>query len=373
MAQKRDYYEMLGVSRSASDGGAQEGLPQAGDEASSRSQPGRQGRRGALQGSLRSLPGPQRPRAPRAIRSLRSCRLRTGCRRRWLRFLGRRIRRHLQRHLRRLLRYDARARPQSRAARRGPALRPRDQASKKPSSVPRRSSTSRASRAARPAAAKAPRAAPHATTCAACRGSGQMRFQQGFFTIAKTCGQCSGQGTVIKDPCRSCSGIGRDAEDAGAQHQDPRRRRYRLAAQAARRRRRPDATAARPATSTSSSTSRSTRSSPPGERHRLRGADQLPASGAGCRDRRADPRGQGQDEDCRTAHSRARVLRLRGKGAPDLRGSGRGDQLVRVVVETPRKLTARQRELLEEFARSSGEEVNPLTKGFFDKVKEMFG
>jgi molecular chaperone DnaJ len=58
---------------------------------------------------------------------------------------------------------------------------------------------------------------------------------------------------------------------------------------------------------------------------------------------------------------------------PDLRGAGRGDQLVRVVVETPRKLTARQRELLEEFARSSGEEISPLSKGFFDKVKEMFG
>ncbi len=67
------------------------------------------------------------------------------------------------------------------------------------------------------------------------------------------------------------------------------------------------------------------------------------------------------------------VFRLKGKGAPNLRGSGRGDELVRIVVETPRKLTARQRELLEEFARTSGEEVNPLSKGFFDKVKEMLG
>ena len=45
----------------------------------------------------------------------------------------------------------------------------------------------------------------------------------------------------------------------------------------------------------------------------------------------------------------------------------------RVVVETPRKLTADSASLLEEFARSGGEEVNPLAKGFFDKVKEMFG
>jgi molecular chaperone DnaJ len=67
------------------------------------------------------------------------------------------------------------------------------------------------------------------------------------------------------------------------------------------------------------------------------------------------------------------VFRLKGKGVPDLRGYGHGDALVRVVVETPRKLTAKQRELLEEFARLSGEEVHPISKGFFDKVKEMFG
>ena len=55
------------------------------------------------------------------------------------------------------------------------------------------------------------------------------------------------------------------------------------------------------------------------------------------------------------------------------RGSHRGDQLIRVIIETPRKLTSRQRDLLEEFARNGGEEVSPLSKGFFDKVKEMFG
>jgi molecular chaperone DnaJ len=67
------------------------------------------------------------------------------------------------------------------------------------------------------------------------------------------------------------------------------------------------------------------------------------------------------------------VFRLKGKGIPDLQGYGRGDHLVRVAVETPRKLTARQRELIEEFARTSGEEVHPMSKGFLEKVKEMFG
>jgi molecular chaperone DnaJ len=67
------------------------------------------------------------------------------------------------------------------------------------------------------------------------------------------------------------------------------------------------------------------------------------------------------------------AFRLRGKGVPDLHGGGRGDQLVRVMVETPRKLTPRQKELLEEFARIDGADVHPMSKGFFEKVKELFG
>src|SRR5258708_19062751 len=45
-------------------------------------------------------------------------------------------------------------------------------------------------------------------TCSACRGSGQLRYQQGLFSIAKTCGQCQGQGSVLRDPCRTCGGAG---------------------------------------------------------------------------------------------------------------------------------------------------------------------
>ena len=61
-------------------------------------------------------------------------------------------------------------------------------------------------------------------------------------------------------------------------------------------------------------------------------------------------------------------------GIVDLHGYGRGDQLIKIIVETPRSLTARQRELLEEFAKLDGKAVNhPLSKGFVDKLKEMFG
>jgi len=68
-----------------------------------------------------------------------------------------------------------------------------------------------------------------------------------------------------------------------------------------------------------------------------------------------------------------KVFRLSSKGMPSLRGYGQGDQLVRVVVETPTRLNAKQRELLEEFARISGEDTNPQSNSFFDKVKQVFG
>src|SRR4029453_852556 len=66
-------------------------------------------------------------------------------------------------------------------------------------------------------------------------------------------------------------------------------------------------------------------------------------------------------------------FRLRGLGVPDLNGSGGGDRGVRLAGETPRKLSARQRELLEEFARISGEEVHPMAKSFLEKVKAFLG
>ena len=67
------------------------------------------------------------------------------------------------------------------------------------------------------------------------------------------------------------------------------------------------------------------------------------------------------------------VIRLKGKGFPHLRGSGSGDQLCRIVVEVPTKLTARQKELLQEFEGLSSEGATPIAKSFFDKVKEVFG
>ena len=67
-----------------------------------------------------------------------------------------------------------------------------------------------------------------------------------------------------------------------------------------------------------------------------------------------------------------KVMRLRGKGLPSLRGGERGDQFVRIFVEVPTKLSDEQRKLLERFAELSGEEVSPVTKGFLEKLRDLF-
>ncbi len=66
------------------------------------------------------------------------------------------------------------------------------------------------------------------------------------------------------------------------------------------------------------------------------------------------------------------ILRLKGRGMPDIGGRGRGDELVEVVVETPRHLTPRQEELLREFAEIEHEQVSPRRKSFFEKLRDYF-
>src|SRR5262245_14854916 len=208
--------------------------------------------------------------------------------------------------------------------------------------------------------------------CKQCGGSGQIRFQQGFFTIAKTCGTCNGQGTVISSPCADCDGAG------------ARRRTHTL-------------------------TARVPGGVDTGSRLKLRGEGESGGNGGPAGDlyvliRAAEhpifvrdganvvcevpvsvvQAALGTEIDIPTLDGPRKVkvpagtqsghlFRLRGLGVPDLNGYGRGDQVVRLAVETPRKLSPRQRELLEEFARISGEEVHPMSKSFLEKVKSLLG
>jgi molecular chaperone DnaJ len=212
-----------------------------------------------------------------------------------------------------------------------------------------------------------------ARTCPNCRGTGQVRTQQGFFSISTTCGQCRGEGMIIADPCPNCQGQGRIRKPVSLSVKIP------------------------PGVDN-------------GSRLKLRNEGEAGFGGGPAGDLyvvvhvKEHPLFVRQDNDVvievpvsfpqaalgaeievptlegkiklkvPAGTQSGKVIRLKGKGFVDLHGYGRGDQLVRIGVETPRRLTARQRELLEEFARLSGEDLNhPLSKGFVDKLKEMFG
>jgi molecular chaperone DnaJ len=209
-------------------------------------------------------------------------------------------------------------------------------------------------------------------TCPQCRGSGQVRFQQGFFSIAKTCGHCNGQGTVIANPCAGCGGTGVQRRT----HQlsikippgvdDGSRLKLRGEGEAG-----PNA-----GTPGDLYVVLHVREHPLFVRDGTQVVCEVPISFAQA--------ALGVDLEVPTLEGTARVkvpagtqsghvFRLKGRGIPDINGYGRGDEIVRILVETPRKLSARQRELLEEFARLSGEEVHPLSKSFLEKVRSMLG
>jgi molecular chaperone DnaJ len=209
-------------------------------------------------------------------------------------------------------------------------------------------------------------------TCPQCNGSGQMRFQQGFFSIAKTCGKCNGHGQIITSPCASCDGAG------------ARRVTYTVNVKI-------------PAGVDTGSRLKlrgegevGANGGPAGDLYVLLDVEEHPIFVRDGHDLVCDvplsfaQAALGTEIEVPTLDGKVKVkvpagtqsghmFRLRGRGVPDLNGYGTGDEIVRVAVETPRKLTAKQRELLEEFAKLSGEDVHPLSKSFFDKVKSMLG
>ena len=196
----------------------------------------------------------------------------------------------------------------------------------------------------------APGSAP--PPCPQCQGQGQVRFQQGFFTVARTCPQCRGAGKIITKPCPTCRGEG------------------------ARR-------------SSARSPSRFRPASPPGQQLRLQGEGEGGLAGGPAGDlyvvvhvqehavlpaRRQqsvlrDP-GELHDARARRRESRCRrstatetykmpegtqsgtTFRLRGKGMPDVSGRGRGDLFLAAQAVTPKKLTKEQRPLLEQLAKA---------------------
>ena len=208
-------------------------------------------------------------------------------------------------------------------------------------------------------------------TCAHCQGSGQMRMQQGFFTVSRTCNHCMGKGKVIKNPCRSCKGQGKTEETKNLSLNIPAGvetgTRMKLAGEGE-----PGIGGA-----------------PPGDLYVVLSVAEHPFfvregreviceipisfSQAALGDELEVPTLDGKVKMKVPAGTQpGKVMRLKGKGFPDLNRYGRGDQHVVIKLEVPTRLTDRQKELLAEFESESAEDANPLRKGFLDKFKDIF-
>ena len=218
-----------------------------------------------------------------------------------------------------------------------------------------------------------------ASACPQCQGRGQLRYQQGFFTVARTCGQCRGAGSVITKPCGTCRGMGRVQKE--------RKLTVRIPAGIA-----------------------------TGQRLRLTNEGEAGPAGGPSGDLyvvihvqdHAFFQREGNDLHCEISLNYSTMalggdiriptlegeetfavpegtqsgttLSLRGRGMPDVTGRGRGDLLLTVKVITPRKLTREQKKLLEQLAASLPKETFEPTpvgtegdKGLFDRVKDIFG
>jgi molecular chaperone DnaJ len=216
------------------------------------------------------------------------------------------------------------------------------------------------------------------TACPQCRGTGQLRYQQGFFTVARTCGQCRGSGRVVANPCSTCRGAGSVERTRKITVKIP----------------------AGIAT---------------GQRLRLSGEGEAGALGGPAGDlyvviivrEHTFFQRDGNDLHCEMPvnfpllalggeipvpgldgpeHVRipegtatGTTFRLRGKGMPDVSGRGHGDILVTVKAITPKKLTREQKKLLEQLAATLPEQKGEPTareeddRGIFEKVKDIFG
>jgi len=208
-------------------------------------------------------------------------------------------------------------------------------------------------------------------TCPMCGGHGRVRHAQGFFTLERTCPNCHGRGQSIDTPCASCSGSGRVSRErtlavnipAGVEDGT----RIRLAGEG----------------------EAGVRGGPAGDLYiflsigahpffQREGADlhcRVPVSmvtaAAGGEFQVPTIDGGKNKVKVPEGTQSGRRFRLGGKGMPVLRSRQSGDMYVQVVVETPQKLTKRQRELLAEFERLSSNETQPESSGFLGKVKEF--
>jgi molecular chaperone DnaJ len=209
------------------------------------------------------------------------------------------------------------------------------------------------------------------STCPHCQGRGQVRYQQGFFSIARACSACGGTGTVISDPCHTCRGDGRIEHQheisvsipAGVE--DGTRIRYQGEGDAGR------------------------FGGPGGDLYivlRVRPHKFFEREGNDlhCLIPISFPQASlGAEITLTTLDGEAKLripegtqsgqeFRVRGKGVPHLNEYGRGDLIAQIIVRTPTKLNKAQKELLRELGQTVTVENTPTARGILEKVKEMF-
>jgi molecular chaperone DnaJ len=208
-------------------------------------------------------------------------------------------------------------------------------------------------------------------TCQQCGGRGQIRSQQGFFSVARTCPICSGTGSVIRTPCTTCKGDSRVTREhkilvkvpAGVETDT--RIRYSGEGEAGR------------------------FGGPAGDfyvvldvkAHKFfeRDGDDLhcvipisfPQAALGT-DLELETLDGVETIKVPEGTQSGREIKLRGKGVPHLNSHGKGDLIVEVRVQTPSKLTKQQKDLLKQLSETISVENTPASRGIFDKVKEIF-
>jgi len=210
------------------------------------------------------------------------------------------------------------------------------------------------------------------STCPTCGGRGEIRYAQGFFAVSRTCSHCGGAGRIIKRPCERCRGEGFETITQMVKVKVP-------------------------------------AGVDEGTRLRIRGEGESGVMGGPSGDLYVDIqvsehpffKRDGEDIHCEvpvdfvkaalgaeiqipTLEGKAsmkippgtqagQVFRLKGRGVSTVNGHGKGDLYIKIQVEVPVNLNTRQKELLEEFARTSGENETPNMKKFFEKLRELFG
>jgi molecular chaperone DnaJ len=208
--------------------------------------------------------------------------------------------------------------------------------------------------------------------CGTCGGVGEVRFTQGFFAVSRACSDCNGTGAVIPDPCSKCKGSGKVPSEEVIEVNIPagvdNGTRVRLSGMGE--------PGDRGGQAGDLYVTVIVREHPLFQREDYEVFCEVPISftHAALGAKIDVPTLDGKVKMTIPAGTQSgKVFRLKGKGIPHLHSQQRGDQHVRVTIETPTDLSSKQRELLEKFAELSGEESHPQSKSFFDKVKELFG